>query len=68
MILHLAPEKINIKKEWLSHYCLEIANEHITIGSVKKLVKNLMDKNNYVIHYRNWEQYLELGMKFKKTH
>ena len=31
----LVPEKINIQKEWLSNYCLNIANTHnITIGSV----------------------------------
>ena len=30
----LAPEKINIPKEWLSDYCLEIANVHnITTGT-----------------------------------
>ena len=47
----LAPEKINIQKQWLSHYCLEIANEHnINTRTVKKLVPNLMVKNNYVIH------------------
>ena len=50
----LAPGKINIQKEWLPDYCLKIANEHnITIGSVKKLVPNLMNKNNDLIHYRN---------------
>ena len=65
----LAPAKINIHKGWLSGYCLKIANEHnITIGSVKKLVPNLMNKNNYVIHYRNLQQCLELGMKLKKIH
>ena len=65
----LAPEKINIKKEWLSDYCLEIANEHnIAIGSVKKLVSSLIDKNNYVIHYRNLQQCLEQGLKLKKIH
>ena len=65
----LAPKKINILKEWLSKYCLEIASVHnITTGTVKKLVPNLMDKNNYVIHYRNLQQCLELGMKLKKMH
>ena len=65
----LAPEKINIPKEWLSDYCLKIANAHnITTGTVKKLVPNLMNKNNYVIHYRNLQQCLELGMKLKTTH
>ena len=65
----LAPEKINIRKEWLSDYCLKIANVHnITTGTVKKLVPNLMNKNNYMIHYRNLQQCLELGMKFKKIH
>ena len=63
----LAPE--NIPKGWLSKYCLKIANVHsIATGTVKKLVPNLMNKNNYVIHYRNLQQCLELGMKFKKIH
>ena len=63
----LAPEKINIPKEWLSNFCLKIASVHnITTGKVRKLVPNLMNKNNYVIHYRNLQQCLELGMKFKK--
>ena len=65
----LALEKINIPKEWLSKYCLKIANAHnITTGTAKKLVPNLMDKNNYVIHYRNLQQCLELGIKLKKIH
>ena len=64
----LAPETINIQKECLSDYFLKIANEHnITIGSVKKLVPNLMNKNNYVIHYRNLQQCLALGMRLKKN-
>ena len=56
----LAPEKINIPKECLSDYSLETANAHnITTGTVKKLVPNLMNTNNYVIHYRNLQQCLE---------
>ena len=58
-----------MKKEWLCDYCLKIANEHnITIGSVKKLVPNLMNKNNYVIHYRIFQQCLALGMRLEKIH
>ena len=65
----LAPKKINIQKEWLTDYCLKIANEHnITTVIVKKLVPNLMNKNNYVIHYKNLQQCLELGMKLRKVH
>ena len=65
----LAPEKINILKKWLSDYSLEISNaQNITTGTVKKLVPNLINKINYVVHYRNLQQCLELGMKLKKTH
>ena len=62
-------KKINTKKEWLSSYCLKIANEqNITTGTVKKLVTNLMGKNNYEIHYRILQLYLELVRKLKKIH
>ena len=33
---------------------------------MKKLVPNLMNKNNYVIYYRNLQQCLKLGKKIKK--
>ena len=53
----------------MSKFCLKIASVYnITTGTVKKLVPNLMNKNNYVIHYRNLQQCLELGMKLKKIH
>ena len=35
---------------------------------VEKLIPNLRDKNNYVIHYKNLMQCLKLGMKLKKIH
>ncbi len=37
-------------------------------GAVPKLVPNLQDKINYVVHYRNLKQYLTLGMKVTKIH
>ena len=37
-------------------------------NGVKKLIPNLRDKNNYVIHYKNLMQCLRLGMKLKKIH
>ena len=35
---------------------------------VKKLIPNLRDKNNYVVHYKTLIQCLRLGMKLKKIH
>ena len=64
----LAPEKINLQKEWLSNYCLETANEHnITTGTAKKLVPNVIPINNYVIHYRNSQQCLEKELILQKV-
>ena len=50
----LAPEKIKIKDELLSLYCLEIKNKnYIKTKGINKLTPNLMSKRNYVVHYRN---------------
>ena len=35
---------------------------------VKKLIPNLKNKNNYVVHYKTLMQCLRLGMKLKKIH
>ena len=35
---------------------------------VKKLIPNLRNKNNYVVHYKTLMQCLRLGMKLKKIH
>ena len=35
----------------------------IKVGDVKKLISNLGDKTNYVVHCRNLQLYLSLGMK-----
>ena len=40
----------------------------IKVGDVKKLIPNLGSKTNYVVHYRNLQLYLSLGMKLTKIH
>ena len=53
----------------LSKYCKKIADKYeIKVGDVKKLIPNLGNKTNYVVHYRNLQLYLSLGMKLTKIH
>ena len=53
----------------LSKYCKKIADKYeIKVGDVKKLIPNLDNKTNYVVHYRNLQLYLSLGMKLTKIH
>ena len=53
----------------LSDYCKKIAGKYgINVHSVKKLIPNLDNKTNYVIHYRNLQLYLSLGMRLTKAH
>ena len=53
----------------LSKYCKEIADKHeIKVDDVKKLILNLGNETNYVVHYRNLQLYLPLGMKLTKIH
>ena len=43
------------------HNDYPLAPEHLEVNKVKKLIPNLGDKKNYVIHYENLKQYLSLG-------
>ena len=63
----LAPDKIKVKKEWLSDYQKELLGKD-NILNVEKLVPNLMDKEKYVVHYKNLEFYVKMGLKVKKIH
>ena len=53
----------------LSKYCKKIADKYdIKVRNVKNLIPNLGNKTKYVLHYRNLQFYLSLGMKLIKIH
>ena len=70
MIIHpLASEKLEISHNILSNYCGNIANKYgIKIRGINKLVPNLGKKSKYVLHYRNLQLHLSLGIKLADVH
>ena len=63
----LAPEILAVSSDMLSNYCKKIADKYeIKIGDVKKIIPNLVNKTNYVVHYKNLQLYLSVGMKLTK--
>lgn len=65
----LAPEKLKVKKEWMSNYQKSLM-ENLGTKALKceKLLLTLHDKNRYVLHYCNLQFYLKQGMKLKQVH
>ena len=65
----LAPEKLAVTNDMPSKYCKEIANKYnIKVGDAKKIIPNLGNKTKYVVHYKNLQLYLSLGIKLTKIH
>ena len=65
----LASEKLAVSSDMLSKYCKKSADKYeIKVGDLKKLIPNLGNKTSYVVHYKNRQLYLSLGMKLIKIH
>jgi hypothetical protein len=64
----LAPERMVVQKEWMSKYQHGLLGTGGSPTEVEKLVPNLRKKDRYVLHYRNLQLYMELGMQLRKVH
>ena len=56
------------KELWDSHNDYPLAPEKLKVNGVEKLISHFKPHKNYVIHYRNLRQCLEMGLKTTKVH
>ena len=56
------------KNLWETHNDYPLAPEKIIVNGVEKLICHFKPRKNYVVHYRNLRQYLEMGMKITAVH
>ena len=65
----LAPERLVVKDSMLSDYCQSLQKElGASSGVCGKLVPNLMNKTRYIVHIKNLQLYLSLGLELKCVH
>lgn len=71
----LAPERMVVSDEMLSAHSNKMwrdIQDHYTSAikrtKTSKLIPNLYNKKNYVVHYRSLKQYISLGLKLTKIH
>jgi len=66
----LAPDHVEITTDMLSPYSKHLLEKlgRKPVKNNKKLVPNLMNKKNYIVHYRNLKFYLKMGLKLTYIH
>ena len=63
-----APEKMVIKKSYLSDTQNKMGEQIGEKYKTEKLCLTLNSKVKYKLHYRNLKQYMKLGLKLTKVH
>ena len=53
---------------WEEHNDYPLAPEKMIVNGVEKLICHFKPRKNYVVHYRNLRQYLEMGMRLTAVH
>ncbi|CAH3194264.1 unnamed protein product, partial [Porites evermanni] len=53
---------------WETHNDYPLAPEKMIVNGVEKLICHFKPRKNYVVHYRNLRQYLEMGMRITAVH
>ena len=64
----LAPERMMVQKKWMSDYQDDLFGVGAAPTEVENLVPNLRNKDRYVLHYRNLQLYMSLGMRLTEVH
>ena len=63
----LAPEHLQIEENIICYYQRHLLQNEGFMKPSPKLVPNLCNKTNYIIHYHNLKLYLELGLCLTNT-
>ena len=57
-----------VQKNSMSEYQHNLLGVGMAPAEVEKLVPNLRNKDRFVLHYRNLQLYMSLGMRLTKVH